>query len=227
MVSKVVNPIRTKSTGKTQPMTELVREITDWLWGFTDIRKVVNNNYIILQSIVKNVVKNLGINDGNFDLQAFMDNFDIHELDLQSQDTLTYSLFELLSRFKVGGDVDLMMDGAPNMIESRLREIIDYLRFNPNDTETMGYAKLLIDQLSEFNAPLAKKYEYELDTLTKPVTKVVEPMNQKPVVKPVVFKQNKPSRLRKALVGLVTVVIALVSIPLLVIYTVMSTVRWW
>ena len=38
-------------------MTELVREITDWLWSFTDVRKVVNNNYIILQSIVRNVVK--------------------------------------------------------------------------------------------------------------------------------------------------------------------------
>jgi len=207
-------------------MTELVREITDWLWGFTDIRKVVNNNYIILQSIVRNVVKNLGINDGNFDLQAFMDNFDIHELDLQTQDTFVDSLTELLLRFKVGGDVDAMMDKAPSMIEDRLREIIDYLRFNPNDTETMGYAKLLIDQLSEFNAPLAKKYEYELDTLTKPVTKVVEPMNQKPVVKPVVFKQRKPSKLRKVLVGLLTVTIGLLSIPLFVVYTVMSTMRW-
>jgi len=207
-------------------MTELVREITDWLWGFTDIRKVVNNNYIILQSIVRNVVKNLGINDGNFDLQAFMDNFDIHELDLQTQDTFVDSLTELLLRFKVGGDVDAMMDKAPSMIEDRLREIIDYLRFNPNDTETMGYAKLLIDQLSEFNAPLAKKYEYELDTLTKPVTKVVEPMNQKPVVKPVVFKQRKPSKLRKVLVGLLTVTIGLLSIPLFVVYTVMSAMRW-
>ncbi len=64
-------------------LTELVREITDWLWGFTDVRKVVNNNYIILQSIVRNVVKDLGINDTNFDLQAFMDNFDIYELDPQ------------------------------------------------------------------------------------------------------------------------------------------------
>ncbi len=208
-------------------MTELVREITDWLWCFTDVRKVVNNNYVILQSIVRNVVRNLNINNDNFDLQAFMDNFDIHELDLQSQDTFVDSLTELLFRFKVGGDVDLMMDGAPGMIESRLREIIEYLRDNPHDTETMGYAKLLIDQLSEFNAPLAKKYEYELDTLTKPVTKVVEPMNQKPVVKPVVFKQPRYSKLRKALVGLLTVTIGLVSIPLLVMYTVMSAMRWW
>jgi len=206
-------------------MTELVREITDWLWGFTDIRKVVNNNYIILQSIVRNVVKNLNINNYNFDLQAFMDNFDIYELDLQSQDTFMDTLTELLLRFKIGNDVDAMMDNAPNMIESRLREIIDYLRNNPNDTETMGYAKLLIDQLSEFDAPLAVKYARELETIT--VTKVVEPMNQKPVVKPVVFRQPRYSKLRKVLVGLLTVVIGLVSIPLLVVYTVMSAVRWW
>jgi len=204
--------------------TELVREITDWLWSFTDVRKVVNNNYIVLQSIVRNVVKNLNINNDNFNLEAFMDNFDVYELDLQSQDTFIDTLSELLLRFKVGGDVDLMMDGAPGMIESRLREIIDYLRFNSNDTETMGYAKLLIDQLSEFDGALAKKYEYELDTLTKPVTKVVEPVH---VVKPVVFKQRKPSKLRKVLVGLLTVTIGLVSIPLLVMYTVMSAMRWW
>ena len=205
-------------------MTEVVREITDWLWGFTDIRKVVNNNYIVLQSIVRNVVKTLGIDNGNFDLQSFMDNFDVHELDLMTQDTFMDTLTELLLRFKVGGDVDVMMDGAPNMIESRLREIIEYLRDNPHDTETMGYAKLLIDQLSEFNAPLAKKYEYELDTLTKPVTKVVEPVY---VVKPVVFKQRNSRRLRKVLVGLITVVVGLVSIPLLMVYTVMNVVRWW
>jgi len=205
-------------------MTELVREITDWLWGFTDIRKVVNNNYIVLQSIVRNVVRNLNINNDNFNLEAFMDNFDVHELDLQSQDTFMDTLSELLLRFKVGGDVDAMMDGAPGMIESRLREIIDYLRYNPNDTETMGYAKLLIDQLSEFDGALAKKYEYELDTLTKPVTKVVEPVY---VVKPVVFKQPRYSKLRKVLVGLLTVIIGLVSIPLFVVYTVMSAMRWW
>jgi len=205
-------------------MTELVREITDWLWSFTDVRKVVNNNYIVLQSIVRNVVKDLGINDGNFDLQAFMDNFDVYELDLQSQDTFMDTLSELLLRFKVGGDVDAMMDGAPGMIEDRLREIIEYLRKNPHDTETMGYAKLLIDQLSEFDGALAKKYEYELDTLTKPVTKVVEPVY---VVKPVVFKQPRYSKLRKVLVGLLTVTIGLVSIPLLVMYTVMSAMRLW
>jgi len=202
-------------------MTELVREITDWLWGFTDIRKVVNNNYIVLQSIVRNVVRNLNINNDNFNLEAFMDNFDIYELDLQSQDTFMDTLSELLLRFKVGGDVDVMMDKAPSMIESRLREIIDYLRFNPNDTETMSYAKLLIDQLSEFDGALAKKYEYELDTLTK---KVVEPVHE---VKPVVFKQPRYSKLRKVLVGLLTVTIGLVSIPLFVVYTVMSAMRWW
>jgi len=212
---------RTRSTGKTQPMTELVREITDWLWGFTDIRKVVNNNYIILQSIVRKVVKNLGINDGNFDMQSFMDNFDIHELDLQSQDTFIDTLSELLLRFKVGSDVDLMMDGVPYMIESRLMEIIDYIRHNPSDTEAMDYAKSLIDQLSEFDSALAMKYSRELDTLTKPVTKVVEP------VKPVVFKQRKPSKLRKVLVGLLAVTIGLVSIPLLVVYTIISAMRWW
>jgi len=107
-----------------------------------------------------------------------------------------------------------MMDGAPGMIESRLREIIDYLRFNPNDTETMGYAKLLIDQLSEFDGALAMKYARELDTMT--LTNA----------KPVVFKQRKPSKLRKVLVGLLTVTIGLLSIPLLVMYTVMSAMRW-
>jgi len=194
-------------------MTELVREITDWLWCFTDIRKVVNNNYIILQSIVRNVVKSLGINDGNFDLQAFMDNFDIYELDLQTQDTFIDTLSELLLRFKVGGDVDVAMDGASSMIEGRLREVIDYLRNNPNDTEAMDYAKLLINQLYGFNNELAVKYARELETITKP--------------KPVVFRQPKPSKLRKVLVGLLTVAIGLVSIPLFAVYIAMSAVRWW
>jgi hypothetical protein len=144
-----------------------------------------------------------------------MDNFDVHELDLQSQDTFVDSLTELLARFKVGNDVDVMMDKAPIMIESRLREIIDYLRSNPNDTETMGYAKLLIDQLSEFDGALAMKYARELDTIT--LTNA----------KPVVFKQPRYSKLRKVLVGLLTVVIGLVSIPLFVVYTVMSAMRWW
>jgi len=129
----------------------------------------------------------------------------------------------LLLRFKVGSDVDLMMDGAPYMIESRLREIIDYIRHNPGDVETMDYAKLLIDQLSEFDRALAMKYARELNTLTKPVTKVVEPVH---AVKPVVFKQRKPSKLRKVLVGLLAVTIGLVSIPLLVVYTIMSAMRW-
>jgi len=129
----------------------------------------------------------------------------------------------LLLRFKVGSDVDLMMDGAPYMIESRLREIIDYIRHNPSDVETMDYAKSLIDQLSEFDRALAMKYARELGTLTKPVTKVVEPVH---VVKPVVFKQRKPSKLRKVLVGLLTVTIGLVSIPLLVVYTIISAMRW-
>ena len=194
-------------------MTEVVREITDLLWS-SDVRKVVNNNYIILQSIVRNVVRNLNINNDNFNLEAFMDNFDVHELDLQSQDTFMDTLTELLLRFKVGNDVDVMMDGAPNMIENRLREVIDYLRHNPNDTEAMDYAKILINQLYGFNNELAVKYARELETITKP----------KP--KPVVFKQRN-SRLRKVLVGLLTVTIGLVSIPLLMVYTVMSVVRWW
>jgi len=194
-------------------MTELVREITDWLWGFTDIRKVVNNNYIILQSIVRNVVKGLGINDGNFDLQVFMDNFDVHELDLMTQDTFMDTLSEVLARFKVGGDVDVVMDGASSMIGNRLREVIDYLRNNPNDTETMDYAKLLINQLYGFNNELAVKYARELETITKP----------KP--KPVVFRQPRYSKLRKALVGLLTVAIGLVSIPLFVVFMAMSAVR--
>jgi hypothetical protein len=193
----------------------LVREITDLLWEYGDVRKTVGNNYIVLQSIVRNVVRNLNINNDNFNLESFMDNFDVHELDLQSQDTFVDSLTELLVRFKVGGDVDVMMDGAPGMIENRLREIIDYLRHNPNDVEAMDYAKLMVSQLSEFDGALAMKYSRELDTMTLTNTK------------PVVFKQRKPSKLRKVLVGLVMIGVGLISIPLFVVYTVMSAMRWW
>ncbi len=82
-------------------MTELVREITDYLWCITGIKETVNNNYKILRSIVKNVVKDLGINDGNFDLQAFMETININELDLQSLDALKDTLTHVLARYKV------------------------------------------------------------------------------------------------------------------------------
>jgi polyhydroxyalkanoate synthesis regulator phasin len=153
-----------KSTEK-----DISRSIVDLLWKYDSIKHVVNNNYIILQSMVKNTISSLGINADNFDFEAFMDNFDIYELDLESQDTLADSLEKLLSRFIVDMDsnVDRAMETASYEIESRLREVIDYLRTNPGDNEALEYARELVRQLREFDVNLASKYASEIENLVR------------------------------------------------------------
>ena len=180
-----------KSTEKSN-VNDIVRTITDMLWSYDSVKHVVKNNYVILNAIVRNAIKSLNINADNFDIESFYDNFDIHMLDLKSQDTLGYSLSELLSRFivnKADNNVEKAMEMAPAMIESRLKEIIDYLRKNPNDSESLEYAKDLINQLREFNRDLARKYESELSTILNPKPRVVEP---KPVVKVIESKPVEP-----------------------------------
>ena len=54
MVSEIKARIQVHGKDNTQ---ELIKEITDTLWSYNDVRKCVNNNYIILQSIVRNTVK--------------------------------------------------------------------------------------------------------------------------------------------------------------------------
>jgi hypothetical protein len=200
MVSKV--KARVKDNGKDN-VQDLVRSIVDTLWSYDSVRHVVNNNYIILQSIVRNVVKSLGINADNFDIEAFNDNFDVHELDTQSQDTLADSLAKLLSKFiidKVDNDVDIAMEKAPYEIESRLREILNYLKSNPNDSEAVDYAKELIRELKEFNRELGVKYSRELSTILNPKPKVeTEPMAKVRVIeskpeqpRPMVVERPKP-----------------------------------
>jgi len=156
-------------------VNDIVRSITDVLWTYDKIKHVVRNNYVVLSGIVRNTVKSLGINADNFDLQSFMDNFDVHEIDTQSQDTLADSLAKVLSRFiivKVDNNIDIAMEKAPYEIDSRLREVLNYLKSNPNDNETVDYAKELIQQLREFNRDLARKYESELSTILNPKPKV-------------------------------------------------------
>jgi hypothetical protein len=193
---------RGKSTEKSN-VNDIVRTITDMLWSYDSVRKCVNNNYVVLQSVVRNVVKSLGINANNFDVQSLMDNFDIHMLDLKSQDTLSYSLSELLSRFivnKVDNNVDIAMEKAPYEIESRLREILNYLKGNPNDSETVDYAKELIQELKEFNRDLARRYESELSTILNP--KPVEPKAM--VIERPKAEQPKPVNEPKAKVKVIS-----------------------
>jgi hypothetical protein len=188
-------------------MQDLVKEITDMLWSYDDVRKCVNNNYIVLQAIVRNVIKSLGINADNFDFEAFSDNFDIHELDLESQDTLVDSLVKVLSKFVIHNDydrVDVQIEMAPAMIESRLKEIIDYLRKNPNDSETIEYAKELIKQLQQFNWSLALRYEREISTILNPkpeepraVVRVIETKPEPVVDDNNVLRPVTESRLRQ------------------------------
>ena len=186
---------RGKSTEKSN-VNDIVRTITDMLWSYDSIKHVVKNNYVVLQSVVRNVVKSLGISTDNFDIEAFNDNFDIHEIDTQSQDTLADSLSKLFSKFiiaKADNNVDIAMEMAPSMIESRLREILNYLKGNPNDGETVDYAKELIQELKEFNRDLARRYESELSTILNPkpaepepainVEDILKPVEPKPVVK--------------------------------------------
>jgi len=184
---------RVKDRGKSN-VNDIVRSITDMLWTYDNIKHVVRNNYVVLQSIVRNVVKSIGISADNFDIEAFNDNFDIHELDLKAHDTLADSLGKLLSKFivnKADNNVDIAMEMAPSMIESRLKEIIDYLRKNPGDNESIDYAKDLINQLREFNRDLARRYESELSTILNPKPVGPKPMaiekpkvESKPVVEP-------------------------------------------
>jgi len=171
---------RDKSTEKSN-VNDIVRAITDVLWSYDSVRRVVNNNYIILQSVVRNVVKSLGINADNFDIESFGDNFDIHELDLESQDTLMDSLAKVLSKFVIHNDydkVDIAMEKAPYEIANRLSEVLKYLKENPGDSETIEYAKELINQLRGFDWSLALRYESELSTILNP--KPVEPKPEQP-----------------------------------------------
>ena len=202
MVSKA------KARVKDNGMQDLVKEITDMMWSYDSVRRIVNNNYIILQSVVRNVVKSLGINADNFDFESFSDNFDIHELDLESQDTLVDSLSKLLSKFVIHNDydrVDIAMEMAPAMIESRLREVIDYLRNNPQDNEALEYAKDLINQLRGFDWSLALRYERELESIVKPrvseepraVVRVIETKPEPKVDDNNVLRPVTESRLRQ------------------------------
>ena len=55
-----------KSTEKSN-VQDLVKEITDMLWTYDSVRKCVKNNYVVLQSVVRNTAKSLGISTNNFD----------------------------------------------------------------------------------------------------------------------------------------------------------------
>ena len=155
---------------------DLAKTMTDFLWSYEEIKHVVRNNYVILNTIVRNAIKALNITTDNFDFESFSDNFDIHELDLKSQDTLLDSLTKLLSKFivnKADNNVELLMEKAPYEIANRLGEVLKYLKENPHDSETISYAEELIKQLKEFDCGLASKYSRELDTILNP--KPVEP----------------------------------------------------
>ena len=184
---------RVQVHGKTT-IQDLAKSITNALWSYDSVKRVVKNNYVILNAIVRNAIKSLNINADNFDFEAFNDNFDIHDIDTQSQDTLADSLAKVLSRFiiaKVDNNVDITMEKAPYEIESRLKEIIDYLRKNPGDNETVDYAKELIANLRELDRALAAKYSRELSTILNPkpaepainVENILKPVEPKPVVR--------------------------------------------
>jgi len=176
-----------KSTEKSN-VQDLIKDLVNMLWTYDSVRKCVNNNYVVLQSVVRNVIKSLGINANNFDVQSLMDNFDIHEIDTQTQDTLADSLAKVLSRFivnKADNNVDIAMEKAPYEIANRLSDVLKYLKENPNDSESLEYAKELIANLREFNRDLARKYESELSTILNP--KPVEP-------KPMVIERPKPEQ---------------------------------
>jgi len=192
---------RVKDNGKDH-MQDLVKSIVDMLWTYDSVRKCVNNNYVVLQSVVRNTVKSLGINADNFDVQSFMDNFDVYMLDLRAQDTLADSLAKMLSKFiivKADNNVDIAMEMAPAMVESRLREVLKYLKENPNDNETVDYAKELISQLRELNRDLAIKYSRELESIVNPKPVETKPMaiekprvEPKPVVRVIESKPEQP-----------------------------------
>jgi hypothetical protein len=181
-----------KSTEK-----DISRSIVDLLWKYDSIKQVVNNNYIVLQSMVRNTINSLGINADNFDFEAFMDNFDIYELDLESQDTLADSLEKLLSKFiidNVDSNVDRAMETASYEIESRLREVIDYLRTNYGDNEALEYARELVSELREFDVNLASKYASEIENLVRSEEPSVDISE---ILKPVDGKRLKQIRSNK------------------------------
>jgi len=177
---------RVKDNGKTT-IQDLVKSIVDMLWSYDSVKRVVNNNYVVLSAMVRNTIKSLGINADNFDYESFMDNFDVHELDTNDKSTFIDSLSKLLGKFivnKVDNNAELLMEMAPSMIESRLREIIDYLRKNPQDSETVEYANELLKQLSQFDRKLATKYGMELHAILNPKPEPKPMAIEKPKVEP-------------------------------------------
>jgi len=177
---------RVKDNGKTT-IQDLVKSIVDMLWSYDSVKRVVNNNYVVLSAMVRNTIKSLGINADNFDYESFMDNFDVHELDTNDKSTFIDSLSKLLGKFivnKVDNNAELLMEMAPSMIESRLREIIDYLRKNPQDSETVEYANELLKQLSQFDRKLATKYGMELHAILNPKLEPKPMAIEKPKVEP-------------------------------------------
>jgi len=141
---------------------DLELEITYMLWDHESIRKTVNNNFIVLRSVVHHALKAVG----PIDVEAFYDNFDVHELDTRSQDTLLYSLIDVLSKFAIEND-EITMDAFLGDIVSRLNEVLDYVRKNPNDAEAIDYAYQLIHDLREIDAKMAKDYETKLQSLVQ------------------------------------------------------------
>jgi len=191
MVSEIKARIQVHGKDNTQ---DLVKSIVDTLWSYDSIKHVVKNNYVILNAIVRNVIKSLNINADNFDFEAFSDNFDVYELDTQSQDTLADSLAKVLSKFIIHDNydkIDIAMERATYEIESRLREVMDYLRKNPHDSETVDYAKELIKQLRELDRALAAKYSRELESIVNPKpAKPETAINIEDILKPVRPKAN-------------------------------------
>ena len=139
---------------------DLELEIVYRLWDNENVRKVVNNNFIVLKSIIHNALKAVG----PIDMESFRDYFDDHELDTRSQDTLLYSLIDVLSKFAIEND-EITMDAFLGDIVSRLNEVLDYVRKNPNDTEAIDYAYQLIHDLREIDTKTAKDYETKLQSL--------------------------------------------------------------
>jgi hypothetical protein len=141
---------------------DLEMEITYTLWGVENVRRAVNNNFIVLKSIVHNALKAVG----PIDIEAFRDYFDEHELDTRSQDTLLYSLIDVLSKFAVE-DNEIAMDAFLGDIVSRLNEVLDYIRENPHDVGVIDYAYQLLHDLREIDAKMARDYKTKLQSLMR------------------------------------------------------------
>jgi len=139
---------------------DLELEIVYRLWENENVRRVVNNNFIVLKSIIHNALKAVG----PIDMESFRDYFDDHELDTRSQDTLLYSLIDVLSKFVIEND-EIAMDTFLGDIISRINEVLDYVRKNPNDAEAIDYAYQLLHDLQEIDAKIARDYEIKLQSL--------------------------------------------------------------